>query len=202
MASEAERLTAVLQAWLETQELPRPPFSVRAIEEPATLTLGPLTVRFRIDRIDSLRWDDALAAGDGSAPLSAERETGRGEHLAIIDYKEWPYRRCGNTGCCHGPCRRKRASMHLRCMPQRRIGIEAVALAQVKSGESRSRGLANAGAAWEGLKDAALVSQGRFTTLSEVITYWGECFGALTTDFQKGIAGVAPARLPAPLQAL
>jgi hypothetical protein len=162
------------------------------------LTLGPLTVRFRIDRIDSLRRDAESAAGDGQAPPTIGDEAGGGEHIAIIDYKS------GRIGTVdHWLLPRPvspQAGLYTlaarAAMPD--VRVEAVALAQVKSGELRSRGIANPGAAWEGLEDAVTVSRGRFATLSEITTYWGERFSALTTDFQQGVAGVAPRAYPLP----
>jgi probable DNA repair protein len=61
---EAEQLTGVLLALLRA-ELQRAPFRVRAVEQQATVTLGPLTLVVRSDRTDEL--------ADGT--------------VAIIDYK-------------------------------------------------------------------------------------------------------------------
>jgi hypothetical protein len=61
---EAERLTGVLLALLQA-ELQRAPFRVRAVEQQATVTLGPLTLHVRSDRTDEL--------ADGT--------------VAVIDYK-------------------------------------------------------------------------------------------------------------------
>ena len=61
---EAEQLHRVLAALLH-EEQRRAPFRVRAVEQRATIALGPLTLNVRIDRVDEL--------ADGT--------------LAIIDYK-------------------------------------------------------------------------------------------------------------------
>jgi hypothetical protein len=61
---ESEHLQAVLNALLQA-ELKRGPFRVRAVEQRATATVGPLTLHVRIDRIDEL--------ADGS--------------VAVLDYK-------------------------------------------------------------------------------------------------------------------
>jgi len=52
-ALERTRLAAVARAWLEF-ERSRPPFTVRAVEQPATVEYGGLTLRTRIDRLDRL----------------------------------------------------------------------------------------------------------------------------------------------------
>jgi RecB family exonuclease len=61
---EAEHLQRVLAALLREEAL-RAPFRVRAVEQQASMALGPLTLHVRIDRIDEL--------ADGT--------------IAIIDYK-------------------------------------------------------------------------------------------------------------------
>jgi probable DNA repair protein len=61
---EAEQLRRVLTALLRAEQL-RAPFRVQAVEQRATIALGPLTLNVRVDRIDEL--------ADGM--------------LAIIDYK-------------------------------------------------------------------------------------------------------------------
>lgn len=52
-ALERTRLAAVVRAWLEFERA-RPPFTVRAVEQPATVVYGGLTLRTRIDRLDRL----------------------------------------------------------------------------------------------------------------------------------------------------
>ena len=62
--TETEQLQLVLTSLLH-EEQRRAPFRVRAVEQRATVTLGPLTLNIRIDRVDEL--------ADGT--------------IAIIDYK-------------------------------------------------------------------------------------------------------------------
>lgn len=52
-ALERTRLAAVARGWLDF-ERGRPPFTVRAVEQPATVEYGGLTLRTRIDRLDRL----------------------------------------------------------------------------------------------------------------------------------------------------
>jgi probable DNA repair protein len=48
---QKERLSSVLQQWLE-EELRRGPFTVLAVEQDEAVTVGPLTLKVRMDRID------------------------------------------------------------------------------------------------------------------------------------------------------
>lgn len=48
---QKERLSSVLQQWLE-EELRRGPFTVLAVEQDEVVTIGPLTFKVRMDRID------------------------------------------------------------------------------------------------------------------------------------------------------
>lgn len=48
---QKERLSSVLQQWLE-EELRRGPFTVLAVEQDEAVTIGPLTLKVRMDRID------------------------------------------------------------------------------------------------------------------------------------------------------
>lgn len=48
-----ERLRSVLQQWLE-EELRRGPFTVLAVEQDQMVTVGPLTLKVRMDRIDNV----------------------------------------------------------------------------------------------------------------------------------------------------
>ena len=53
LALQKERLRSVLQQWLE-EELKRGPFTVLAVEQDQVVTVGPLTLNVRMDRIDKV----------------------------------------------------------------------------------------------------------------------------------------------------
>jgi probable DNA repair protein len=53
LALQKERLRSLLQLWLE-EELKRGPFTVLAVEQDQTVTVGPLTLNVRMDRIDKV----------------------------------------------------------------------------------------------------------------------------------------------------
>jgi probable DNA repair protein len=53
MTLQKERLRSLLQQWLE-EELRRGPFAVLAVEQDEVITVGPLTLKVRMDRIDKV----------------------------------------------------------------------------------------------------------------------------------------------------
>jgi RecB family exonuclease len=73
LQSQKQRLRAVLQQWLE-QELCRGPFEVVDVERKELVTVGPLTLEVRVDRVD--------AVDDGS--FFVDYKTG-----AAADPKQW-----------------------------------------------------------------------------------------------------------------
>ncbi len=68
-----QRLRSVLQQWLE-QELRRGPFTVSDVERKELVTVGPLTLEVRVDRVDSV--EDGL--------FFVDYKTG-----ADVDPKQW-----------------------------------------------------------------------------------------------------------------
>ncbi len=74
---QKHRLRSVLQQWLE-QELRRGPFAVSDVERKELVTVGPLTLEVRVDRVDTV--------GDGL--FFVDYKTG-----ADVDPKQWSGRR-------------------------------------------------------------------------------------------------------------
>lgn len=181
-ANEHARLVDLIERWLMTQELPRQPFAVVAVEQAAQLTIGSLPLRFKLDRIDRL-----LPQADGGI-----------ERLAIIDYKTGRTDAVGNW-VLPRPVAPQGGLYALAVQAaQPEAQVDAVALAQLKAGALRSRGLANGTAGWPGLTYPGTLGDGRFVDLADVTAFWHERFAALAQAFRAGDAAVAPRAKPLP----
>jgi len=175
VAGEPQRIARLVRAWLDPFDRERPPFTVRAVETPATLTLSGLTFRLRLDRIDEL--------GDGG--------------LAIIDYKTG---RASAPGVWFDP--RPQApqlglySLALR-MRDPSVAVRAVAYAQLKPGEMKLRGLAADATAWPALPQPSALKEAGFADWTAMETGWDQALRALTDEIAAGHAAVAPRDLAA-----
>lgn len=163
---ESQRLAAMAREWLNLEKA-RPGFEVVALERKQPVSFGGVTVNARLDRMD------ALAGGE----------------RIVIDYK---------TGACAvssllGP-RPDEPQLPMYALSAEQT-VAAVAFAQLKAGEFRFRGLANA----EGLlPDVTLVSKDRspsarqYSGWDELQRAWRTALEALGRGFAAGDARVDP----------
>jgi ATP-dependent helicase/nuclease subunit B len=172
-AAEAQRLAALVQAWLSI-ELARPAFAVVGVETQTHIELARLEFALRIDRVDAL--------GDGGA--------------AIIDYKtggaeaprQWfvPRPRATQLGMYA-------LAPHAADVP---LPIRAVAYAQLRPDAIAVHGVAADPAAWPGLTECgALESIGDWTALE---SRWSVELEALAGEVAQGWAAVTPRANPSP----
>ena len=170
---EAQRLAALLAAWLATERA-RPPFVARALETCATLELAGLRFNLRLDRIDALT--------DGG--------------LAIIDYKTGRVDRPAQWF----DERPRSVQLGMYTLAQRAANadteIRAVAYARLCADELAPWGLAADERAWPALAPVTSIAKlGRWPALE---AWWRTRLGALAREIAQGHAAVAPRRVPSP----
>jgi probable DNA repair protein len=164
---EARRLSTLLRSWIERQELPRPPFAVVGIEQPAELTLADVSFAVRIDRIDAI-----------------------GDALAIIDYKT------GVTPSLPSwfDSRPRAPQLGMYALARRAIvpdiDVHALAYAQLRPGEPKVIGVAADSVAWPGLKAVAATHVA--TDWTALLAWWRDNLAALAIEIRDGIAHVSP----------
>jgi len=169
-AGESQRLADTIRAWLDAIERARPPFAVRVTEMTVPLQLGGIGISLRIDRVDTL--------ADGS--------------VAVIDYKsgravepvKWFAPRPSGTQV-------GMYALALRAMPDP-PEVRATVYAQLKAGEIAVKGLTADAEAWPAMKTAAGLRNAALTNWADVEADWARRYGALATDFARGVAPVAP----------
>jgi len=167
-AGETRRLTGLACRWIEGYERPRPPFVVSRVETRAHVTLAELSLRFTLDRVDTL--------ADGTS--------------AIIDYKtghvvpeaKWFDARP------RAPQLGLYALALLAEAPNE--AIRAAAFARIKPGEMRAHGIAANPATWPVLTSVSNVAW--FASWPQVEAWWHEALGALVGELRDGIATVTP----------
>ena len=169
--AEAHRLAATLQAWIVEGELPRPPFAAQAHEQAIELDVDGVGVRVRVDRIDAL-------------------ESGG---IAIVDYK---------SGRVVSPSRwfaSRPEGIQLAVYAQAVEGkggepIRALAFAQLKAGEIRVSGLADAHETWPALDVAGETSRVPVQDWANARMQLRDHVAMLAREIREGVARVAPRR--------
>lgn len=166
-AHEAERLVRVLREWL-TIEAGRAPFDAIGIEHDATLSLPPLELALRLDRVDRYA-DGGVAILDyktGAAPRTARWTNDRPEAVQMALYTlAWRDAHSGET-------------------------VRATALAVVKRGETKAVGLyADEGAR---LGPPPEREDGSVVDPARLEARWRELMQGLATDYVRGVAIVVP----------
>jgi probable DNA repair protein len=167
IALQKQRLHNLLSNWL-LLELKRGPFVIAAMEQDETISIGPLDLRVRIDRID--RIDD---------PDSSEN------HFVYVDYK---------TGSSGKPSewalpRPDDPQLPLYALTAAPNELHAIAFAKVRSGES---------AQWLGYQSThGILNNGDPVDLDAEIAAWSSGLVHLAEDFAAGIADVDPKDFPA-----
>jgi len=114
---ERQRLEQLLGQWLEEVELARPAFEVVALEQARSLSLGPLNLQLRADRIDDL-----------------------GGRLLFIDYKSAA--QLGETDWLGERPREPQLPLYAVAAEQERPGsVAGIAFGQLHAGSRRMMGL-------------------------------------------------------------
>ncbi len=166
---ERRRLETTIAAWIETVERARPPFRVLATESDAALTLGGVTLRLQVDRIDAL--DEGVAIIDyksGAAPgpnrWFASRPSGTqlGQYALALRDHDSP------------------------------LDVRALAYARLKGGDIGVLGLAADAAAWPRLTTPQALRGVVIEDWAAAERHWRQSFGQLAADFREGHAEVAP----------
>jgi len=162
---EEDRLVTLAEEWLEV-ELQRDPFTVEETEVSQVHTVGSLSIRTQVDRIDR------LASGK----------------VAIIDYKtgkpdplKWLEPRISEP----------QLPVYVRDFPPRQI--EAVLFAQVRSGECRFRGASDE-ETFPGVPDRRLCERLDELELDfqGLLGFWDAVLPQLADSYVAGEAGVDP----------
>ena len=165
-AGETARLHALLCAWIDTHERPRPPFVVEGVERDVVLTLAGIAFRLRIDRLDRI--------GDG---------------VAIIDYKT------GITPAPRAwfDERPRSPQIGLYTLARRQAAPDSVthaaAYAQLRSGELRINGVVDDAALWPALTPVGQMPAGSWPAFE---AWWNEHLASLADELRGGVATVAP----------
>ena len=165
---EASRLERMAKKWLDIDRQ-RPPFKAR-VEERHTETVGQLTLRTRIDRIDEL-------------------DSGR---IAIVDFKS------GQVN--HGQWLDQRVTepqLPLYCLNIPPETIDAVLFAQLRGNDQDCRfaGLARNPDDWPGLKSSrqeTLLAEKGIADFEAALLHWRKVLPELGNSFVQGDIAVAP----------
>lgn len=166
---ERERLTTLLLDWLE-QERQRAPFVVVHREQERTLTLGGVTARLKIDRIDRL--DDAS--------------------LVIIDYKSGLARVADWLGE-----RPDAPQLPLYVLSEHDDTVGAVVFARVSTEEMGFKGLSVEPDRLPGVDTLARSrAAGAYPDWDTLLAHWRETLTRLGAAFMAGEAGVDPKHYP------
>ncbi len=166
---ESQRLVRLARQWLELEKK-RPPFRVKASEINHQVAVGKLTIRTRIDRIDSLDHDQD----------------------AIIDYKtgrpdpsQWLEQRITEP------------QLPLYCLGRSKDQVGAVMFATVRTKEKECgfRGLARDASGWPGAGQrtlGALMEEKGLASFDDVLSHWDQALPLLGNAFADGEAAVDP----------
>ncbi len=168
-SGERRRLMATIATWLDSVERERPPYRVLANESKATLALGGLTLRFRIDRIDAI-----------------------GEGVAIIDYKSglapvpgrWFASRPSGTQLG------QYALAQRECAPE--LPVRTLVYGQLKGGATKAVGFTADADAWPGLTTPDRIRHLSLGDWAAAAAHWRDAYGLLAADFRAGRAEVLP----------
>jgi probable DNA repair protein len=170
VAGEARRMTDLIRSAVDRLDRTRPPFIVRDIEWPTTVTLSGLTFHVCLDRVDGLP--------DGG--------------VAIIDYKT------GRATSARAWFSRRPQAPQLGLYAVAMGGsvpsvpVRAVAYVQLKPGEQKALGLAADATAWPGLGEPSALRGAGLADWSAAETRWRITLGALADEIAAGHAAVAP----------
>jgi probable DNA repair protein len=168
-ALEATCTLAVLREWIERFERPRPPFTVRAIEQRASVDLAGYTLDVRLDRVD------ATAGGD-----------------VVIDYKSGFA--SGPSRWFEPRPRGMQAALYARANAQLApdVRVRALCYAQLRPGEVKAVGLAADASVWPGLATPADVRGRMLPDWEAAQAQLSQSLEDAARAFGGGQAAVAP----------
>lgn len=166
---EQRRLFSLARQWLEIERR-RGRFRVTASEQSRQVTVGALTIRTRIDRIDQLE--------DGTCAI-IDYKTGRPDPL------QWLEERITEP----------QLPIYCLALPPGSIGAAMFAVVRSKEAESGFSGLARDLSGWPGATsrplEARLAEKG-WESFDEVLAHWQASLPALGDAFAAGVAAVDP----------
>lgn len=162
---ESIRLKSLLWKWLQ-YEKNRPPFKVVSYEAQTNMTIGPISITLRVDRVDELP--------DGSQ--------------LIIDYKAGKNK---NTISDWFGERLNEPQLPLYCVSSsdKTMGF---AFAEVRPDGMSLRGISQLGVDIETIQPFERVKQAECRSWNEQLTQWRSALEKVGTDFFHGIADVSP----------
>jgi probable DNA repair protein len=163
---EKRRLVALARAWLD-EDRRRSPFSVIAVEDKRSMTIGGLALRARLDRVD---------------------ETADGRRI-IIDYKT------GNAAAVQLLGERPEEPQLPLYLVTTEPEALAVAFARVRAGRRGYVGLARDEDLLPGIK-ALADARPEFPGWDELVAAWRDELERLSAQFVSGVATVDPKRQP------
>lgn len=168
IALQTQRMNTLLQQWLEV-ELQRGPFSVLTSEHKENVTIGPLTLELRFDRIDRVE--------------NAEGTDG----FVLVDYK---------TGLSGHPKdwfgdRPDDPQLPLYALPYQDGELQGLTFAKVRAGEMKWLGLQSSPEILPASHTNEVVD------LTELVENWRAILHRLALEFAAGRAEVNPKDYPA-----
>ena len=165
---EIARLEKLLWNWLQLEKQ-RPPFKIVALEKALTVTLGPVTANFRIDRIDELL-----------------QETTETKQL-IIDYKTG--KELNRSDWFSARLNEPQLPIYCIANPEETLGI---AFGSVHPSSLKMMGVSKAPVNMNEIDLLSAVKQADATLWSEQIRIWQQNLTHLADDFHSGKAHVDP----------
>lgn len=164
LALEKQRLVTLLYDWLQIEKQ-RPAFKVATHEKVSQITVGPLQLNIRIDRIDQL--------ADGTK--------------IIIDYKTGKYNDINNW---FSP-RPEEPQLPLYSLLDR-SNTTAISFAQIAQGENCFKGVSRYALDIKGIKLIPEINKATTLSWEQQLAQWDAVLTQLSQDFHAGIAKVDP----------
>jgi ATP-dependent helicase/nuclease subunit B len=170
---ERDRLVSLLMQWLDYEANLRRPFRVKALEEKlADVSIGPLRLDVRVDRIDTVEMrssDGAVSTGD----IIIDYKTGKASPADWLDERP------------------DEPQLPLYAAISHSLPLSAVAFATVRPGKELGlRGYQSA----KGILPKA--SELTTSSLAAQVEHWYSVLEALAEDFYAGHAHVSPKKYP------
>lgn len=183
LALQKERHLSILQHWLE-EELKRGPFTVLALEDEQQITVGPLTLSVRMDRIDQVGQPGEGQPADHESGSQASAEQPRG--VFFVDYKTGA---TAQPSQWEGP-RPDDPQLPLYALLAEPGELKGLAFARIRAGRDMR---------WLGLQSEPGVlpdPRAKVVDLAVLVAEWRASLGQLAEDFAAGCAAVSPKRYP------
>ncbi len=168
---EKQRLNRLVTEWFEQVERHRDPFVVEQTEQTHRVTVGPLQLSLKIDRVDRLS---------------------TGERV-IIDYKTGIDVRPADF--LTSPLIEPQLPCYAVAGGEDNGRIDGVIVAQIKAGNCRLNGIARHGDMFKKIRPVAALSQAESVGVVDweaLVDFWRRQLHQLAADFADGIATVMP----------